>query len=179
MIDIVTLALCIFLIIYITTISIINGIGPTPSNARVRSALLEYLIKNFPSDKPHKFVDLGSGWGGLVSQLEQRYPLSQINGYENNLVPYLWSSMQTRLGKRKSTKIYFENFLDKDWKRDEILIAYLAPPIMEKIATQLKTKGRPKCLISLCFSLPNWPESHSFKATDFHQTPIYIYDFYT
>ncbi|KXS51512.1 MAG: hypothetical protein AWU57_4106, partial [Marinobacter sp. T13-3] len=55
--------------------------------------------------------DLGSGWGGLVIRLAQKYPDRKIVGYEVSLVPWLVSVFFKKILRLGNLEIYKKNFL--------------------------------------------------------------------
>jgi 16S rRNA A1518/A1519 N6-dimethyltransferase RsmA/KsgA/DIM1 with predicted DNA glycosylase/AP lyase activity len=115
-------------------------------------------------------VDLGSGWGGMLSMLAKRYPQARIIGYEQSWIPFFWSKLTCR---HPNIEIYCSDFLSVEYPKDAVLLCYLCPKGMRRIANGLR--GQAAWLISHTFALPQNTPIALCTLSDVYKSPIYIY----
>ncbi|SJZ90078.1 Putative methyltransferase [Oceanospirillum multiglobuliferum] len=146
-----------------------------PSSAKARAEVWQFLAQVSPRPK-QTIVDLGSGWGGLVIPLALRFPECQIVGYELSWLPWFTSKVIQRVLRLHNLKLYRQNFLQQPLPSADIVVCYLYPEGMTKLADQGRVQHwRPSYLISICFALPNHNALEKVKVSDFYQTPVYLY----
>lgn len=114
-------------------------------------AMVEELL---PKEQKFRFIDLGSGLGGLPINLSRRYLNGEFHGVECAPAPWLISKARNRLGGGRV------RFLRKDYRQldlgsYDVVFAFLTPPVMQEIADKAQAEMRPgSLLLSLAFSLP-------------------------
>lgn len=174
-IEIGLLALLLLATCSIVYYSLKTGISPMPSSAKTRAQVWRYLAQIAPQPQ-QTLIDLGSGWGGLVIPLALRYPKCQVIGYELSWLPWLLSKIIQRILRLHNLTLYRQNFLKSALPPADIVICYLYPEGMSKLAYASRvTRWRPTYLISICFALPHHSAEGTFKVDDFYQTPVYLY----
>ncbi|MES2025468.1 MAG: class I SAM-dependent methyltransferase [Pseudomonadota bacterium] len=120
-----------------------------------RLSTWEAVTKLLPPNKELRFIDVGSGLGGLVLDLAKRRPESRFIGTEIAPLPWLVSVVRARLS---GSSARFErgdygrlNFADYD-----VVFAYLSPVAMPALWTKAKSEMRPGAmLLSYEFLIPN------------------------
>lgn len=138
-----------FLLLYWTTFR--TQVPFYPSGLPVWNAIAELL----PQDRAIKFIDIGSGLGGLILNLSFRFPGSQLIGIEIAPLPWLVSVLRARWTKSAGR---FErgdygrlNFADYD-----VVFAYLSPAatrsLWEKASTEMREGS---LLLSYEFAIPD------------------------
>lgn len=121
-----------------------------PSGRRAWKAAAAQL----PQDRPLRFIDIGSGFGGLVLHLARQRPESSIGGVELAPLPWLASRLVARLA---SSSAYFVwgDYRDLDFSSYDVIFAYLSPAAMpalwQKACAEMK-KGA--LLLSYEFPIP-------------------------
>lgn len=145
-----------------------NGISPMPSSYKAVKAIISLIPKDFDGT----LVDLGSGWGHLAFALACAFPNARIIGYENSLIPYLFS----RLFIKKNLQFRYQDFLDSSLPTADIAVCYLFPKAMTTLSSKLQTTPFPiKTLISSTFALPDHTPIQTLTLKDLYNTPIYLY----
>jgi hypothetical protein len=142
------------------------GIGPLPSSPESREAMLTLV----PEPAPERILELGSGWGGLALQLAERFPDSRVQGYERSLIPFLYAKLLVR---RENLSFHFEDFRGVELPPGSLLVAFLAPRVMQELS---KHPGLAGCqLISHSFALPGQQPAAERTVADMYRSPIYLY----
>ncbi len=109
----------------------------------------------FPEDAPLRFVDVGSGLGGLALYLADRFPKASIVGIELAPIPWLISWLRARTSGRR-VHFILGNYNKLDFSQFDIVFTFLSPAVMEtvweKVASDMKHDG---LLLSYEFVIPN------------------------
>ena len=149
------------------------GISPQPSSTKARNALLELAPENIGGS----IAELGSGWGGLAFALAKRYPQTQVHAYELSFVPYLFSQLRLKVQGPNNLHFMRQDFLAADLSQNTLLVTYLFPGGMDRIAEQLVPKLQQETiLLSNTFALPGYTPEEKVILPDFYRTPVYRYD---
>lgn len=119
-----------------------------PSNAAVWDAVAELL----PQGRPIRFVDIGSGFGGLVCALARRRPESMFSGIELAPLPWLASYLRALLG-RSSACFSRGDYLDLDFASCDVVFAYLSPAAMPALWEKASAEMQPGALL-LSYEFP-------------------------
>lgn len=150
------------------------GITPVPSSRKARQAILSAADPT----PPGVIVELGSGWGSLALALAKKYPQNQIVGYEISLVPWLVSLLLKQLYGADNLTLRRQNFFTTALPQSTLLVCYLYPGGMRKLADKLKQEQPDvQKLISNTFALPGHEPTQVIRLTDLYKSPIYVYHF--
>jgi len=156
--------------------------------------------------KTQYIYELGSGWGGLSfylaktlkSHLTKGEEIEQlqilIKGYELARVPYLSAKLIQKLRqvlsfspqkKQAASSVSISSvFTQQDFitelnqvEAGAVLIAYLCPKQMERIAEVLRHRDDPLgvYLISLTFALPGHQAVQTKRVANLFRDPLYLY----
>ena len=146
-----------------------NGISPMPTSSKVRQALFDHL----PPLRKGVVVDLGSGWGHLLFPLSKYYPECTVIGYENSLLPYLFS---TCLNRYRHVRVMRRNFFHVSLSEASLVVCYLFPKGMEKLKTKLESELASGALVvTHTFAIPGWKPIKTVHVGDLYRSPIYFY----
>lgn len=108
-----------------------------PSNRQAWLALDELL----PKDRPIHMVDIGSGLGGLVLHMAQKYPQSRFTGIE--IAPLPWLVSQLRLGASTGNAQFLRNNYEQfNFADFDVVFAYLSPAAMPALWAKAKSEMR-------------------------------------
>jgi len=165
------------IIIAFITVSIIYstvklGISPMPSSAKAYKAML--MLSEETGNGT--IIDLGSGWGHFVIAMAKKYPQRQVVGYELSFLPWLNSSLVKKVLGLQNLTLYRQDFYHADLSKASVLVCYLFPQAMEKIAHKLLNEQHNiNFLISNNFALPTSKAIKVVQIDDFYKSPIYLY----
>lgn len=152
------------------------GITPVPSSRKARQAILT-AAELAPEGT---IIELGSGWGNLALALAKKYPERQVIGYEISLIPWLVSTILKQLLGTQNLTLRKKNFYSCELPPAALLISYLYPGGMNKLAKKLiREKPAVQMLISNTFALPETELAKIIRLDDLYRSPIYVYSFPT
>ena len=109
------------------------------------------LASLLPQTRPFRFIDLGSGLGGVPFHLESRFPQGRFYGIEIAPAPWLISRLRARL---KGSRVSFmrNDFAALDLAGFDVVFAFLSPAAMPGLWQQAQSQMRSGTLfISLAF----------------------------
>ena len=142
------------------------GIGPTPTSYKVRVTVSDILPDAVYGD----IVELGCGWGHLVPILQAQYPQATIQGWERSPLPALFTRWVRKI------EVKTQDFFTADLSNAGLIVCYLYPGAMTRIAQDIVPQLPPGCwIVTHTFSLPGSEPVKSLKANDLYQTPVYLY----
>lgn len=128
-------------------------------------AVWEAVAGLLPQHQAIRFVDVGSGVGGLVLDLAGRRPESTFVGIEVAPLPWLASFLRTR-SRRSSGRFIRGDYFSLDFARYDVVFAYLSPAAMPALRDKAKAEMRSgTLLLSYEFPIPGmapdnitWPD---------------------
>ncbi len=154
------------------------GIGPVPTSSTVRAGVASLLDETpLPVTVPATITELGSGWGGMLVWLAQRYPTAQITGYECSLIPWLVARWRIRLrGLAPRVQVRRGNFMTTSLPLADLTYCYLFRKGMQQLATKFEQEASAgSCLVSSTFALPGFTAVTEARCHDLYRTPVYAY----
>lgn len=122
------------------------------------------VLAQLPQDRGFRFIDIGSGLGGLTLYLANDCPNGEFHGVESAPGPWLVSSLRNWFTAGRV------NFSRNDYRRldlgdYDVVFAFLSPLVMQEIVDQARTQMRPgSLLLSLAFPLPGLTPDLAFKT---------------
>lgn len=123
-----------------------------PSTPAVRDAVAGLLPAH-----SLRFVDVGSGFGGLVIDLARRRPDSACSGIEFAPLPWLCSVVRARLS---GSRAHFlcDDYAHLDLSQFDVVFAYLSPAAMPALWCKAQAEMRPgSLLLSYEFEISDVP----------------------
>lgn len=119
-----------------------------PSNPAIWAAVAERLAE------PARFIDIGSGFGGLVLHLETQFPGGRFFGIEVAPLPWLASRVRARL-RRSRARFMRGDYGRIDLSDYDVVFAFLSPAAMPALWRKAEVEMRPgTLLLSYEFSIP-------------------------
>lgn len=118
---------------------------------------LESLL---PPAQPFRFIDLGSGLGGVPFYLESRFPHSHFYGTEIAPAPWLISRMRAWF---RGSRVSFmrDDYVVLDLARFDVVFAFLSPAAMPGLWQQAQAQMRHGTLfVSLAFPVNERQPDH-------------------
>lgn len=146
-------AFLVFLLLYWSTFR--TQVPYYPSRFSTWQAVNDLL----PNNGNVRFIDIGSGLGGLTLHLAKRHPAGKFTGIEIAPLPWLVSSLRARmthsLAQFARGDYRLLNFADYD-----VVFAYLSPVAMPDLWEKACAEMRPgSLLLSYEFPIPDAPAS--------------------
>jgi hypothetical protein len=149
-----------------------TGVPPMPSSRKVRNVIAASL----ENIHEKRIIDLGSGWGTLVTHLALKFPERQIIGYELSFAPWFFSLFIKHIYQLNNLTLYRKNFFKADLS-GAVLLCYLLPSSMSVLEKKLQQdKKTASLLISNTFALPSCKIQKQIRIQDIYKSPVYIYD---
>ena len=99
-----------------------------------------------PARRGLRFIDIGSGFGGLVLHLAALRPDSEVCGIELAPLPWLGSRLQALL-QRSRACFMRGDYMDLDFARYDVVFAYLSPAAMHGLWEKAHSEMRPGTLL--------------------------------
>lgn len=107
-----------------------------------------------PKGRPIRFIDIGSGLGGLVLHLSQAHKQSRFTGIEIAPLPWLVSVLRSRFA-RGDIRFVRGDYERVDFGSYDVVFAYLSPAAMPALWQKARTEMRAgSLLLSYEFEIP-------------------------
>lgn len=120
-----------------------------------KAILIEPILDLLPIDREFKFIDLGSGMGGLLIKLSQRATSGRFYGVEIAPLPWLVSTLRATIAKT-GVKINLGSYTECNLASFDIVFCYLSPAAMPSIWGQVQAQMRPGSIfLSYEFVVPD------------------------
>lgn len=113
-----------------------------PSGRAVWNAVHDSL----PAGKPLRVIDIGSGLGGFVLDLQRRRPESRIEGIELAPLPWFASHLRARLAGSRARFIRGD-YEALDFADYDAVFAYLSPAVTEALWRKAAREMRPGAML--------------------------------
>ncbi|MEQ1635946.1 MAG: class I SAM-dependent methyltransferase [Methylococcales bacterium] len=122
------------------------------------------------------FIDIGSGFGGVLTYLASIRPDGDYSGVESAPLPFVWSWLRIRLGGYRQCRVHWGDFWAHDLADYDVVFAYLSPVPMERLWRKAKAEMRPGSLfISNSFTVPGQTPYKKVKIDDLHQSTLLVW----
>lgn len=137
---------------------------------------LEELLPAPDANSKFKFMDIGSGMGGVLAYLAEVRPDGEYYGVENAPLPFYLSRLRIKLGNHANCHIRWESLWECDLAPYDVVFAYLSPVPMAQLWSKVKHEMRPGSLfISNSFAVPENPPQYSITLDDMHRSTLHIW----
>ena len=97
-----------------------------------RTSIIPHLLKYIPQQESIKFIDIGSGMGGLLIKLAQERENSHFFGFEIAPLPWLISTLRAIFLKSK-VKFHLGDYQRLDLSEFDVVFCYLSPAVMSRL----------------------------------------------
>ncbi len=141
------------------------------SSSKVRNALVPLL----PPGR-FTFMDVGSGLGGVLTDLAAQRADGEYHGIESAPVPWLLSWIRIRLGRHANCHAHWGSLWDCDLAEYDVVFAYLSPVPMAALWDKVQREMRPGTrFISNSFVTPVPPDAR-VQVDDVHQSTLLVWN---
>lgn len=133
------------------------------------------VVPLLPPDRGFRFIDVGSGLGGVPLYLESRFPLGRFFGTEIAPAPWLISQMRARL-RRSGVTFMRRDYTTLDLAEYDVVFAFLSPAAMPALWQQAQNQMKPGSLfISLSFGVPTRAPDHEISLAAGERHTLYAW----
>ncbi|HYW49330.1 MAG TPA: class I SAM-dependent methyltransferase [Gemmatimonadaceae bacterium] len=140
------------------------------SSRRVRLALLPLL----PEGR-FCFMDVGSGVGGVLTDLSDARPDGEYHGIESAPFPWLVSWVRTVRRRPRNCHVHWGSLWNCDLSSYDVVFAYLSPVPMAALWEKVQHEMRPgSTFISNTFVTPE-PPTRTVTVDDLHHSTLYVW----
>jgi hypothetical protein len=137
---------------------------------------LEGFLPPKGNGKAFKFIDIGSGLGGVLTHLAHARPDGVYCGVESAPLPFMWSWLRIRLGGHRKCRVHWGNFWHCDLAGYDVVFAYLSPAPMEQLWRKAKAEMRPGTIfISSTFNVPGQTPAQTIEVEDLHHSTLLVW----
>ena len=137
---------------------------------------LERILPPHGSSGAFKFIDIGSGLGGVLAHLARARPDGAYYGVESAPLPYIWSWLRLRLGGHRQCRVSWGNFWHCHLADYDVVFAYLSPAPMEQLWRKAKAEMRPGTVfVSSTFNVPGQIPAETVQVDDLHRSKLLIW----
>ncbi len=150
------------------------AISPTPVLPWVRRKALSLLSKCDQPTSILKIADLGCGWGGMIGQLQKKYPTAKITGYEISPCPYYFSKFRFGLS-GDQIAIKRNDFFKEGLSDYDVVFCYLSPSHMEKLKPILLKLKKGSLVVSCSFPIQGWEPIAATTVWSLVKVPVCVY----
>ncbi|MFZ3018764.1 MAG: class I SAM-dependent methyltransferase [Gallionella sp.] len=143
------------------------------SSNKVWRALEDFLPQHGTG---FRFVDLGSGLGGVLTHLSGVRPDGQYTGVESAPLPFLWSWLRIRFGGHRQCAVHWGSLWDCDLSQYDVVFAYLSPVPMKRLWHKARAEMRPgSVFISSTFAVPEQAPHEAVQVDDLHRATLLVW----
>lgn len=170
----------IFLVAFLATALVYwNALGTRVPLYLSSKAVWRALVKLLPPpdpEKPVRFIDIGSGLGGVIVHLAATRPDIAYTGIESAPLPFLWGWLRIRISGYRHCRVRWGSFWDCDLSGFDIVFAYLSPAPMEKLWQKARAEMKPGAIfISSTFSVPGQTPDEAVEIDDLHHSTLLVW----
>lgn len=145
------------------------------SSRRVWRAV-ESLLPPARADRPLRFVDLGSGLGGLLAFLGRRRPDGSYMGFEIAPLPALLSRLRFRVLGPANVHVVWRSFWPEDLGDYDFVFAFLSPVPMPELWAKARREMRAGSVFVSCgFPVPGVEADVVLEAGDRRGTCLHVW----
>ena len=136
--------------------------------------MYEAILDQLPRDQSFTFIDLGSGFGRLLTYLAKHCPKANFVGVELSPLPLLISKLRAlRFGER--IKISPKDFWNLPLSEFNYVYAFLAPPPMPRLWQKAKQEMRPgNTFMTNSFAVPAKADKQ-VQVDDKRRSVLYVH----
>lgn len=142
---------------------------------------LERLLPPPSDSRKFRFIDLGSGLGGVLTHLAQVRPDGHYSGVEAAPLPWLLSWLRIKLGGYRQCRVHWGSLWDNNLgachlAQYDVVFAYLSPVPMERLWKKARAEMRPGSIfISSTFAVPELSPHETIETDDLHDSTLFVW----
>jgi hypothetical protein len=151
--------------------TLLTGVPYYPTQRQTYALLLAEL----PTDRPFRFLDIGSGFGDLLIFLSKQRPNGTFVGIELGPLPWLIARIKSALNADRNTMMLCRDMWRFNLSNFDYVYTFLSPAAMDRIWTKVSNEMQPgSSFITNSFPVPA-PASEELAIRDERQSRLYIH----
>lgn len=136
----------------------------------------EEILSLLPKSGPVRFIDLGSGLGGLLLYLSQHRPDAKFEGVESAPIPFLLGWLRSKLFPRRNLDLRYGSLWEADLADYDVVYCFLSGAPMNALLAKARQEMRPDCLfISNSFTASDDPPDRTLILDDRRPTELHLW----
>jgi len=133
------------------------------------------IAAELPTDRPFTFIDLGCGFGRLLTSLARARPNGRFTGVEISPLPWLIGVIRARLTPGRNAEVKLQSLWRTDLGQYDVVYAFLAPGPMPELWRKVQRECRPSTVfMTNAFSTGSTP-AREIPAGDTRGSMIYVH----
>lgn len=133
------------------------------------------ILQILPTTREFRFIDLGSGFGGVPLYLAQHCPRGRFHGTEIAPAPWIISRSRALLA-RSRARFLRRDYRQIDLAEYDVVFAFLSPAAMPELWRQAQKQMRGGSLfISLSFAIQARQADHEVNIASGAQHTLYVW----
>lgn len=141
------------------------------SSTKVRHALVPLLPPG-----PFSFMDVGSGVGGVLTDLSAFRADGDFHGIESAPLPWAMSRLRILTGRHRNCHAHWGSFWDADLSQYDVVFAYLSPVPMAALWEKVRAEMKPgSTFISNTFVVAASRPDRTITVDDLHQSTLHVW----
>ncbi len=141
------------------------------SSSKVRMAIVPLLPPG-----AFTFMDVGSGVGGVLTDLAAHRQDGDYHGIESAPFPWLVSWLRIAFGGHSNCHAHWGSFWNVDLSGYDVVFAYLSPVPMSALWEKVRREMRPgSTFISNTFAVDATPPDRTVQVDDLHQSTLHVW----
>ncbi len=138
-----------------------------------RRKVIAAVVRLLPAQPGFRCVDLGCGFGGVLSVLARARPDGEYCGIEAALLPFAASWIRGRIAGYHAR---WANVWDADLENYDVVYAYLSPAAMPRLWEKVQREMRPgTLLISNSFLIPGVSPTLTLDVDQHKDAIVYLW----
>ena len=135
------------------------------------------LLQLLPAGPGGRFIDLGCGLGGMLTELARLRPDCEFDGVELAPLPFLAARLRACLSRRK-VSVRYGDFFHTDLSAYRVVYAFLSPVPMARLWDKAVREMRPgSLLVSNSFEVPGVAADRIIRAGARGGSTLYVWRF--
>ena len=153
----IVLVVIAFLLTFLFMSGWIWGAGYEPTKRRIRNQMFDVLKKRFQSDERFVFYDLGSGFGGVVMDVAEKFSNAFCTGIERDWFKCAvgnWRLRKSGFGAR--VVLIRGNLLNLHFSDADVVYIFLSPSILKRkeLKERMSLLKYNSLILSYCHKIP-------------------------
>jgi hypothetical protein len=171
-VELIVLAIACLALASIFWSTLILGISPMPTSAKVKREVLALISPELEGE----VHELGAGWGTLAFAIAAHCPRARVIGWERSPFPFLFCRLRLLVQRRPNLSVHYADLHGVDLRGARLVIAYLWTGAMQRLGPKFEAELPSGAeVISHTFAWRGKEPIETRITKDLYRTPVYRY----